>query len=287
VSILAQEQNRPDLLAAGARRLTRVERFQIGFIRKTLEPGWADTSIRWCQRRLGAIWIDHCTRKLRHIHGLERLPVLDPKKSYICVANHRSFFDMYVVTSELVRRGLLPHRILFPVRSNFFYDTPLGFFVNGVMSFFAMYPPIFREKKQAVLNVVGLSELAWLVRRGGLFVGLHPEGTRKKDDDPYTFLTPQRGIGRLIHEAKADVLPVFVNGLLNDLKKQVASNFDGTGTPILVVHGPPVDFEGLLDQPSSPRVHRAVAERAMHAIAALGEEERQLRAELYSHQSSS
>ena len=49
--------------------------------------------------------------------------------------------------------------------------------VNGVMSFFAMYPPIFRERKRLALNVTSLEELVWLLKRGGTFAGLHPDST--------------------------------------------------------------------------------------------------------------
>ena len=151
--------------------------------------------MRFCQRHLGAQWITIVTKNLLNVHGLERLPELDPDKSYICASNHRSFFDLYVVTAYLVRRGM-PHRLVFPVRSDFFYDHPLGLFVNGVMSFLAMYPPIFRDRPRAALNLVGLDELAWMLQRGGTFLGIHPEGTRKKDDDPYTLLPAQPGVGQ-------------------------------------------------------------------------------------------
>lgn len=192
------------------------------------------------------------------------------------MANHRSFFDLYVTAAELVARGL-PHRILFPVRSSFFYDHPLGPFVNGIMSFFAMYPPIFREKKRAALNLASLDETAALLRGGGFFVGLHPEGTRKRDDDPYTFLPPQSGVGRVIHKARVPVIPVFVNGLGNDLPRQVAGNFTGGGPPIFMVFGAPVDFGGLLAAAPGPRTYRGLAERCLDAIGALGQEEKALR----------
>lgn len=269
--------DQPDLLAAGGDRLSRVERAQIAFIRRSFEPGALDQTIRWFQRNVGAVWIDHATRKLRRVHGLDRLPRFGPDQSFICVANHRSFFDLYVVTAELVRRGL-PQRIAFPVRSAFFYDNPLGFVVNGAMSFFAMYPPIFRERKKLTLNVTSLEELAWLLRRGGTFAGVHPEGTRKKDDDPYTFLPAQRGVGRLIYDARVPVVPVFVNGLGNDIVRQVKSNFNGTGGVINIVFGTPVDFGGLLDQRRSPKTDRAIAERTLEVIGELGQEERRIRA---------
>jgi 1-acyl-sn-glycerol-3-phosphate acyltransferase len=172
----------------------------------------------------------------------------------------------------------LPHRLVFPVRANFFYDTPLGFLVNGIMSFFAMYPPIFRDRSKFVLNVDSVGELVWLLQRGGSFAGLHPEGMRNLSDDPYRFLPAQPGIGKVIHEAKVGVLPVFINGLSNDLGRQVAGNFDGTGKPIVIVFGAPVDFGNLLGRRPSPRVHREIADRALSAISELGREEHAIRA---------
>jgi 1-acyl-sn-glycerol-3-phosphate acyltransferase len=268
---------RPDLVESGRKRLSFLERTLIGFVRRTFEPGLLSRVVTYGQRTVGCGWIHWCTKNLRHVHGCDRLPELDPKQSYILIANHRSFFDLYVVFGDLVHRGL-QHRIVFPVRSNFFYDNPLGLLVNGFMSFFAMYPPLFRERKKALMNPLALEELAFLLRRGGMFAGIHPEGTRKRDDDPYTFLPAQRGVGKVIQDARVPVIPVFVNGLVNDIAKQVRSNFDGTGQDIFVVFGAPVDFGDLLDQGKSPKVHQAISDRVMQAVSELGQEERALRA---------
>jgi 1-acyl-sn-glycerol-3-phosphate acyltransferase len=164
------------------------------------------------------------------------------------------------------------------VRSNFFYDNPLGPFVNGVMSFFAMYPPIFRQPSMAAFNLAGLDEIVRLLRQGGTLVGVHPEGTRKKDDDPYTLLPAQPGIGRLIYHARVPVIPVFVNGLGNSIPKQIAGNVTKKGSPVHIVFGAPVDFGSLYDATPSPRVYKRLSETALEAIAALGQEERELRA---------
>jgi 1-acyl-sn-glycerol-3-phosphate acyltransferase len=181
----------------------------------------------------------------------------------------------------------MPHRLVFPVRSEFFYDRLTGLFVNGVMSFFAMYPPVFRDRRRALLNVLGLDELVWLLDRGGAFVGIHPEGTRKKDDDPYTLLPVQSGVGRLIHRSHAKVIPVFINGLVNDLPRQIWSNFDGSGIPIHIVFGEPLDVAAHRARPGSPRVYKEIAELAGQRITELGQEEKSHRARAESGQSSS
>ncbi len=274
------EPTRPDLVGLGRETLSKTELLQLKIIRRSFERGRVDSALRWCQRWVGARWIDLATKNLRHVYGLERLPPLDPDRSYLCVCNHRSFFDLYVVTTVLVLEGM-PHRMLFPVRSNFFYDHPLGFLVNGAMSFFAMYPPVFREKQRVMLNLAGIDEVVWMLRRGGAFVGVHPEGTRKKDKDSYSLLPAQSGVGKIIRHAKATVIPAFVNGLeQSDLVRQVTGNADGTGEPIVVVFGKPVDFGDLLDEPPSPRLYKQIADRSVAAISALGEEERGIRARL-------
>ena len=268
-----------DILDFDRDALSPTERFQIGFVRRTFEPGPADRAIRILQRYVGANWIEQSIKNLRQVHGLDRLPAWDRSTSYIVVSNHRSFFDLYVVTAYLVKRGM-PHRLLFPVRSKFFYDHPLGLAVNGVMSFFAMYPPVFRERQRAALNLASLDETVRLLRRGGTFLGLHPEGTRSQSADPYELLPAQSGVGRIIHNARVPVLPVFVNGLGNDIVRQVASNYTRTGKPVTVTFGAPIDFGDMLDAPPSPRLHKKVSEHALDAIRKLGEEDRAIRARL-------
>lgn len=267
------------LLAAAQGKVSPLELWQMRTIRRTLRPGRVDHVLRWLQRCVGQLWITIATSRLHRIHHIERLAPLAPDHSFILVSNHRSFFDLYILTAALLRWGLR-QRIVFPVRSNFFYDSLTGFFVNGVMSFFAMYPPLFRDKKRAVLNALGLDELAQLLLEGGTLVGIHPEGRRNQDGDPYELLPAQSGVGRLIHAARGvPVVPVFTNGLLpKNLPRQIISNFDGSGVPIHSVFGSPIDFGSLRDEPASPRVFAKLAEHCLAEVRKLGQEEKALRA---------
>lgn len=265
-----------DLLDLGRDLLSPLERFNIRLVRKSFESGAVDKATRLLQRYVGANWIESAIKNLRHVYGVERLPEFDPDKSYIFVSNHRSFFDLYVVTAYLVKRGM-PHRLVFPVRSSFFYDKRLGLLVNGVMSFFAMYPPVFRERSRAALNLASLDEVVRLLRRGGAFVGIHPEGMRNKEGDPYELLPAQSGVGRIIHASRVTVVPVFVNGLTNDIVKQVGGNYTRSGDRVVVVFGEPIDFGDMLSAPSSPRLHRRIADRTLEEIRKLGAEERAIR----------
>ncbi len=260
-------------------RLSWLERFNIAFVRATFELRWLNRFLLWGQRVPGVFWVHHCTKHIRHVVGIERVAGLDAGQGVVLASNHRSFFDMFVVNMVLYRHGFR-QRLLFPVRSKFFYDNPLGILVNGIMSWFSMYPPIFRDKKRISLNHIAMTELAralQLERRG---TGMHPEGRRNLNPDPYKLLPPQAGIGRLIHLARPKVIPVFINGLGNDLYQQIKGNFTKQGTPIVVVYGEPVDFGDLLDEPATAKTFRAIAERVTETIERLGEEERAYRAGL-------
>jgi 1-acyl-sn-glycerol-3-phosphate acyltransferase len=273
-----------DLLDFGPGELTGVERWQIRFVRRTFESASVDRVIRVFQRRISANWIDLCTRNLLHVHGTPRLPIFSRDKSTILVANHRSFFDLFVVSSVIVKRGI-EQRLMFPVRSQFFYDTPLGLAVNGAMSFFAMYPPVFRDRDRVALNRASVDEVIRVLRAGGAFVGLHPEGKRNTSDDPYTLLPARAGVGRIIRETRGatTVIPVFINGLGNDLVRQVACNFlarDKRGHAVTIVFGEPVAFGDLLERESTPELHQRIAHHALEAVRALEAEERALRADI-------
>jgi 1-acyl-sn-glycerol-3-phosphate acyltransferase len=275
-------RNKKTLLELGADQLSPIEKLQIKVIGKSFDPGRTDKTIRVLQRAIGSTWIEVCIRRVRHVIGGERIASVTDNtrdESFIIVANHRSFFDLYVVTGYLVFRGLT-QRIVFPVRSKFFYDKPLGFVVNGVMSFFAMYPPIFRERERAPLNVAALDEVVRLLKRGGTVVGLHPEGQRNKTDDPYALLPAQSGVGRIVHDARVPVVPVFINGLHNDLPRQLAGNLSGTSDPVVLAFGAPIDFGDMLDEPASPRLFKRISEKCMAEVAKLGEEEKAYRAGL-------
>lgn len=279
------QQNRPtatesellDLLELGQDVLSPTEKRLIRLVRGTFSNATADRVVRLLQRRLGAQWIEACVKNVRQVHGLERLGTLDPNKSYLFVSNHRSFFDMYVITSFLVYRDLLPHRILFPVRSSFFYDNVAGFAVNGAMSFFAMYPPVFRERKRMFLNRAMMDEVSRLLRGGGIYVGLHPEGQRNRDADPYTLLPARFGVGKMIQDSGAVVIPVFINGLSNDFAAQIRGNFDGKGAPVNLVFGEPLDLEELRNGPRTQKTQLAIAERCLEVVHQLGQEERVIR----------
>lgn len=231
----------------------------------------------FCQRHIGSLWIYLATYNLMNVRGIENFEKLDAERPLILVSNHRSFFDMYTVSSVLFRRTKRPIKLYFPVRAKFFYDNPVGWFVNLVMGWWAMYPPFFREAGNAEkreFDKFSLRKLIELSSGGkGNVIGFHPEGKRNLNDDPYSFLPAQPGIGKVIYESKPQILPVFIAGLNNDLPKQILGNWFG-GEKIRIRFGEAVDADKFYEMRDSVRTHKAIADHLMERISALGDEDR-------------
>ncbi len=280
----AKRPARVDSFGEARDRLSWLERANISFVEKTFRTPWIDRFCSWMQRGIGVWWVDNCTKNLRHAYGLERLQPLDELGRVILVSNHRSFFDMYVINMVLFKAGFR-QRVLFPVRSQFFYDHPLGFLVNASMSFWSMYPPIFRDRKRVSLNHTAFRELQRAMLDGNRSAGLHPEGTRNKTDDPYTLLPAQSGVGRLVHTVGARIVPIFINGLSNDLIRQIGGNFNGRGDKIVIVFGEPTELADLQSLPATAKTYKLIADRCLELLTNLGEEERAHRSALKDSQS--
>jgi 1-acyl-sn-glycerol-3-phosphate acyltransferase len=237
--------------------------------------------------RLSRGWLWHFNRRLVNalvgnllqVRGTEVFRDLPADRGLLICSNHRSFFDQYVIMACFANAlGRLPP-LYFPVRSDYFYEGVGGGLVNGLAAAFHMYPPVFRDPRKRAFNRYTQARLVELLRTPGTAVGVHPEGRRGKGPDPYELLPAQVGVGQLILEARPSVVPVFINGLGNDLWRQSVSNFRRNGTPIVLVVGSPLVLppEGV---PSRLRTHKDVADQVLDAIRELGQRERRLRAEL-------
>lgn len=253
--------------------LSRVER--AGFwLTHLMNQGRWKRFWTFCQRHLGALWIHLATYNLMNVFGLENFERTDPGRPVLLVANHRSFFDMYIVSSVLFRRTRRPIELYFPVRARFFYDRFLGWLVNFIMGWFSMYPPFFREQREAAkreFDKYSVRRLVQLASQGRAHViGFHPEGKRNLSDDPYSLLPAQPGIGKIIYSARPQVVPLFIAGLGNDLRKQVAGNWRG-GEKIRVWFGEPLDLSPFYERPDRLRTHKEIADHLLDKIREVSE----------------
>src|SRR5918992_1153457 len=139
------EQVRPARDEIGA--LSPFERFAFRLTRRMNAGRWKEFWT-FCQRHLGAGWIHLATYNLMRVHGMEHVEGVSHERPLLLVANHRSFFDMYVVSAVLFRRTRAPVRLFFPVRGRFFYDSPAGLLVNLLMGWWSMFPPFFASAER-------------------------------------------------------------------------------------------------------------------------------------------
>ena len=236
----------------------------------------------WCQRHVGSLWIYVATYNLMNVFGIENIEYSDPSRPLILVANHRSFFDMYTVSSVMFRRTTRPITLFFPVRAKFFYDNPIGWLVNLVMGWWSMYPPFFREEGEGEkrrFDKFSVRELIRICSNGkGHIIGFHPEGKRNLSDDEYNFLPAQPGIGKVILNAEPQAIPVFIAGLGNDLPKQILGNWAG-GEKVRIWFGKPIDLSAYFGKRDSLRTHKEIADHLMEQISELGEQDRDWMAE--------
>ena len=235
-------------------------------------------------KRAGMFWTRVGARPALHqfikhrleLRGQENLP----RRSFILACNHRTFFDLHAVTIAFWPLYEQTPFLYCPVRSNFFYERPLGVFINLLMSGNAMYPPIFRDDRGPALNRLAIDAckrvLDWSPRT---IVAIHPEGTRNGGDSPYEYLPAKPGIGYIALHSGAPIVPAFVAGLPRKFGQFTKDRFRKDAERIRVWIGPALDYDDLRGDGGEngeglkARAH-AVAERTMDAIRALGEQDR-------------
>ncbi|NVB79368.1 MAG: 1-acyl-sn-glycerol-3-phosphate acyltransferase [Kofleriaceae bacterium] len=264
--------------------LSRIEKLALRFGELSNE----DPRGKWLQTRflrgVSYVWVRAGIANRMFVENLDKLMQLRPDTGVMLVSNHRSFFDQYCMLLACYM-GPVPwsKRLYFPVRSNFFYDQPLGMFVNAAVAGGAMYPPIYRQAERRALNDDALDKMVDILRTKGNVLGMHPEGTRGKGDDPYTFLPAQPGVGKIALVAQPIVIPAFILGLGNNIVEDIRINFTKQARgekAVITVFGDPIDYSDLLAEKPRPTLYKKTADRFMAAVKKLSEREKEIRAEI-------
>jgi 1-acyl-sn-glycerol-3-phosphate acyltransferase len=232
-------------------------------------------------RTFSYAWVRQVIARRMLTSGLDEILALQPERGVLFVANHRSFFDLYSLMLACYM-GPAPwaKQLNFPVRSNFFYDHPLGMFVNYFCCGGSMYPPIYRQSERRAQNDESLDKIVEILRTPGNVIGLHPEGTRNQSDDPYTFLPAQPGAGKMALLAQPTIIPMFVNGISNDFLGDSKFNWHPRARqirPIIGVFGPPIDYSKFLGEKPRPALYKKCADFLMAEVHKLTPMEKSLR----------
>ena len=258
--------------------LTAVERFNF-YVTNTLNR--TPLTRRLLTRllaTLGTAWVEFGTSRTVLDHGFDNFAKIDPNRAVLLVANHRTFYDQFVISARLFRLYGPHHNVYFPVRANFFYDNPLGLLVNLPVAMGVMYPPFVRDRKRLRWNAFATNLLVELLQDPHNMVGFHPEGTRNRGPDPYELLPAKPGCGELIYRSRPNVLPVFLQGFPKNAFTLVKANLRRDSSPFVhMVMGEPLDFSEELQLPAGRKTYLLISRKVMQRIAELSQLEREIR----------
>jgi 1-acyl-sn-glycerol-3-phosphate acyltransferase len=262
--------------------LSRAERLSLAVTRFVNERPRAKRIQHLFLSRFNQAWVKYAIGRRIFVDDVEWLLEPPSDRGVLLCMNHRSYFDAYITMFSLYElRAFWADKIYFPVRSNFFYEHPVGFAVNLVIGGGALYPPIFRDASKADLNRDALDRMVRFLDQPGALVGMHPEGTRGKGPDPYQLLPAQPGVGQVVLRARPMVVPAFVNGLSNSYAQDITDTYRKDirrERPIIIVFGRGIDYSDLAQQKPRAALYKRTADRIRDAIIRLGEREREIRA---------
>ncbi len=278
---MAEDATTPD-----PSELTRIEQIAIRLAAATNEHPIGQFLQDRFLRGVTYPWVRLALAQRSLFEGLDDVVALRPSRGVLVASNHRSFFDQYAILLGLYLTGApWVKRINFPVRATFFYEHPLGMLVNWGVAAGAMYPPVFRQRERSVANKATVEKLVAMLDLPGTVIGLHPEGTRNKGDDPYEMLPAMPGIGQIALQAKPLSIPIWIGGLENDFIGEFRTNWKPgirRVRPVIAVFGKPIDYSEFLTQKPRPALYKKCADLFRNKILELSVRERELRAQCIS-----
>jgi 1-acyl-sn-glycerol-3-phosphate acyltransferase len=216
------------------------------------------------------------------VDGLERAAALRPERGVLLVSNHQTAFDRLVLLMALWS-GRVPwaREPVFPVRSTFFYDHPMGMVTNLLGAAGALWPPFDRRPDRAALDSDAIELTVDSLTRPDSFVALHAADEVDAAADPYDLPPARADTGRIAVESRSLVLPIFLNGLSVDILADVRASFRPTirrDGPCIAVVGEPIDLSQYWGDRSAPDLWSRAADTIRSAITDLGDREKSLRA---------
>ncbi len=187
------------------------------------------------------------------IHHKDRLP--PSGTGFFLLSNHISMLD-----GQVIGTVTYPRTYWFPSKAAFYKNTAQGLAYTALTAF-KSFPVRRGERDMRAIDLI--TELL----RSGDSVLLFPEGTRSTDG---TLGKGKVGVGRLVHDAKPLVVPVYLEGLDHILTR--SKPFLHAGKRAHVVFGHPMDLGDLYEQEGTRENCQAVVDRVMAAIADLRDE---------------
>jgi 1-acyl-sn-glycerol-3-phosphate acyltransferase len=237
------------------------------------QAGWRHAAWWSWRKHFGARAVRVMLARPPLVTGWEHIEAADHTRPLLLLANHRSYFDFFVMSTVMLERAPWVRQMHFPIKASYCYHDLGGAVTNALGAGFAAFPPFFREPAHAALDAWALTVLQdWCTTGPGRVVGLHPEGTRNSNADPWHLLPAQPGTGRLLMETDVHAIPVFIAGLGNSYLAQRRAGRSGARVRIHV--GAPIDRTSFAGLPSRARNWVGVGAQVMQRIQALADQDR-------------
>jgi 1-acyl-sn-glycerol-3-phosphate acyltransferase len=180
------------------------------------------------------------------------------KPPFLYVSNHLTMIDDFLMDPVLFGPIAISRLTLkyfpwhVPEEKNFFLNPFIAWLLQKCQAI-----PITRGRGVFQPGMMRVKELLLDDR----IIHIYPEGTRSRSGD---IGKGQIGVGKLAHETKMKVVPVYHEGTQNILP--VGSKKLQTGKKIAIVVGEPIDMGDLYEKPESKLVFQEVANRMVVEI---------------------
>lgn len=260
--------------------LTRIERFNLRAVeawhRQPLCSAASVLGGRFVTRWLVEAMIGWLVRS----EGFARLRDIPADRGILICSNHRSLFDNFAIAPRAMAHRPLLQRFVVPTRTETLYDRWWSLAVNAAVGALNIYPPIVRSARGAIWGQRVIAILTALLRDAHAVVLIHPEGRRNGNPDPLALLPARPGLGRVMYESGAVVVPVFLGGFPRtpaEVLRAAADRLRGLPPPAVALMGDPIDLSALRAQEASPALYRAISQHVLDAIGALGRDALALR----------
>ena len=187
-------------------------------------------------------------------HHLQQAPL-----PLLFVSNHVTILDDGFVDSLIFPPRLFREYDFIP------YHVPeeRNFFKGGLMSWFMRRMKCIPVRRGEGLFQPAMDQIIAVLRAGGC-VRVFPEGTRTRSG---TLGHGRPGVGRVLYESGAVVVPCFHRGL--DQVLPIGAVVPRIGKRVDIVIGPPFSVDDLRALPNTQETWQKIADRVMEKIAEL------------------
>lgn len=163
-------------------------------------------------RGITVLWAKHLAFFSRVKVVTNGLDKLDPKKNYLFIANHTSYYDIIALFVGL------PYKLSFIARKNLFYIPIWGWSI-----WLTGHIPIDRSNPRKAKKSIEKACLA--IKKHNRSIFGFPEGTRSRTGEMADF---KLGLFSMALQAEIDIVPVAIHGAYNVLPKGTINLIPGT-----------------------------------------------------------